>query len=83
MTTNWTLADILDETVAALRHLDSDALNAVKHRLITVARKFEPHDTGLILSKRRLLEIMLHNCQVNLDALLRLHVRNTRNQWAQ
>jgi hypothetical protein len=30
-----------------------------------------------------LLEIVLQNCQVNLDALTRLHARNMRKQWAQ
>jgi hypothetical protein len=26
---------------------------------------------------------LLQNCQVNLDALTRLHARNLREQWAQ
>jgi len=86
MTINQALAEILDETVKALRDLDSDALDALKQQIVTLAEcreQFEPHDAGLILSKRRLLEIVLQNCQVNLDALTRLHARNMRKQWAQ
>jgi hypothetical protein len=86
MTASRTLADILDKTVTALRDLDSDALLALKQEIVTLeesSEKFEPDDAGLILSKRRLLEIVLQNCQVNLDALTRLHARNTRKQWAQ
>jgi len=86
MATNGALADILDKTVFALRDLDSDALDALKQQIVTLEasnEKFEPDDAGLILSKRRLLEIVLQNCQVNLDALTCLHARNMRNQWAQ
>ena len=86
MATNGALADILDKTVFALRDLDSDALDALKQQIVTLEasnEKFEPDDAGLILSKRRLLEIVLQNCQVNLDALTRLHAGNMRKQWAQ
>jgi ribosomal protein L16 Arg81 hydroxylase len=86
MAINSALADILDETVTALRDLDSDALHALKQQIVTLAEsseKFESDHAGLILSKRRLLEIVLQNCQVNLDALTRLHARNVRKQWAQ
>ena len=86
MTTNGALAEILDKTVRALRDLDSDALDALKQQIVTLAdssEKFEPDDAGLILSKKRLLEIVLQNSQVNLDALTRLHARNMRKQWAQ
>jgi len=85
MTINRAIADILDETVTALRDLDSDALHALKQQIVTLAEsseKFDPDHAGLILSKKRLLEIVLQNCQVNLDALTRLHARNMRNQWA-
>ncbi|MCU1250933.1 MAG: hypothetical protein JWQ49_3962 [Edaphobacter sp.] len=86
MTINEALAGILDETVTALRDLDSDALDALKQQIVTLAEfreKFEPDAAGLILTKRRLLEIVLQNCQANLDALTRLHARNMRKQWAQ
>jgi hypothetical protein len=86
MTINGALADILDETVKALSDLDSGSLLALEQRIAALAEsseKFEPDQDGLILSKKRLLEIVLQNCQVNLDALTRLHARNMRNQWAQ
>jgi hypothetical protein len=86
MRINGALADILDQTVTALRDLDSDALHALKRQIVTLAEsseKFEPGQAGLILAKKRLLEIVLQNCQMNLDALTRLHARNTRKQWAQ
>jgi hypothetical protein len=86
MAINQALADILDETVVALRDLDSDALHALEQRIVTLAEsneKYERDDAGLVLAKKRLLEIVLRNCQVNLDALARLHTRNMRDQWAQ
>jgi hypothetical protein len=86
MTLNGPLASILDETVKALSDLDSGSLLALEQRIAALAQsseKFEPDHDGLILSKKRLLEIVLQNCQVNLDALTRLHARNMRNQWAQ
>lgn len=86
MQTGQALADILDETVAALSDLDSDALGALEQRIVTLAESdatFERDAVGLVLTKKRLLEIVLQNCQVNLDALTRLHARNMRNQWAQ
>jgi primosomal protein N'' len=86
MTINQALADILDETVKALSDLDSHSLQALEQRIVALAEsseRYERDDAGLILSKKRLLEIVLQNCQVNLDALTRLHARNMRNQWAQ
>jgi hypothetical protein len=86
MAINGALADILDETVLALRDLDSDALDVLKQQIVRLeesGEKFEPDDAGPILSKRRLLEIVLQNCQVNLDVLTRLHAGNMRKQWAQ
>ena len=86
MTTNGALADILDETVTALRDLDLDTLQALEQRIVALAKSgegYERDDAGLVLSKKRLLEIVLHNCQINLDALKRLHARNMRKQWAQ
>ncbi len=80
------LADILDETVAALGGLNSEALHALEQRIVMLAESaeaFERATVGVVLAKRRLLEIVLQNCQVNLDALTRLHARNMRNQWAQ
>jgi hypothetical protein len=86
MAINQALADILDEAVVALRDLDSGSLHALEQRIVTLAEsneKYERDDAGLVLSKKRLLEIVLQNCQVNLDALTRLHATNMRKQWAQ
>jgi hypothetical protein len=86
MTTNHALAEILDETVKALRDLDSDALQVLEQRIVSLAKSSESYErdnVGLILAKKQLLEIVLQNCQVNLDALTRLHARNMRKQWAQ
>jgi hypothetical protein len=86
MTINQALTEILDETVKALRDLDSDALQALEQRIVALAKSTEsygPDNVGLTLGKKRLLEIVLQNCQINLEALTRLHARNMRNQWAQ
>jgi hypothetical protein len=86
MRNNKDLAEILDETVKALSHLDSGSLQALEQRIIALAKSsegYERDDGGLVLSKKRLLEIVLQNGQVNLDALTRLHARNMRIQWAQ
>jgi hypothetical protein len=86
MAINQALADIFDETVMALSDLDLGSLHALKERIVRLAEsgeKFERDDAGLVLSKKLLLEIVLQNCQVNLDVLTRLHARNMRNQWAQ
>jgi hypothetical protein len=86
MSTSVALADILDQTVAAFRELDLDALEALEKQIVTLAEasaRFELDEAGPILSKKRLLEFLLQNCQVNLDALTKLHARNLREQWAQ
>ena len=86
MSTSVALADILDQTVAAFRDLDLDALEALEKQIVTLAEagaRFELDEAGPILSKKRLLEFLLQNCQVNLDALTKLHARNLREQWAQ
>jgi hypothetical protein len=86
MAINQILIDILDETVEALSNLDLEKLNALERRIVLLAESnanFAGDSIGLVLPKKRQLEIMLQNCQVNLDALTRLHARNMRNQWAQ
>jgi primosomal protein N'' len=80
------LADILDETVEALSNLDSAKLHVLTQRIAVFAEanmNHERDDIDLVLLKKRRLEIMLQNCQTNLDALTRLHARNMRNQWEQ
>ena len=80
------LADILDETVEALSNLDSVKLHTLEQRTALLAESnvnYEKDDIDLAQPNKRRLEIVLQNCQVNLDALTRLHSRNMRNQWAQ
>jgi len=84
--TDQPVVDILDETVKALSNLDFAKLEALEQRIVTLAEsdvRFERDDSGLLLLKKRQLEIILQNCQANLEALTRLHARNMRNQWAQ
>lgn len=86
MVIDRTLVDILDETAEALSTLDLEKLNALEQRIFLLAesnRKFARDGIDLVLQKKRRLEIVLQNCQINLDALSRLHARNMRNQWAQ
>ena len=86
MAIDQTLVDILDETVEALSNLDLEKLNALEQQIVLLAESnvnFAKDSIGLVLPKKRQLEIVLQNCQVNLDALTRLHARNMRNQWAQ
>ncbi len=86
MTIDQPLVDILDKTVKALSSLDFARLEALKQRIMTLAEsdvRFGIDDNSLLLLKKRQLEIILQNCQANLEALTRLHARNVRNQWAQ
>lgn len=86
MTTNCALTDILDEAIRGLSDFDLSKLLVLEQRIVVFAEtdvRYEPDDIGLIRSKKCQLEILLQNTRTNLDALTRLHARNTRNQWAQ
>jgi primosomal protein N'' len=86
MAIDRTLVDILEETADALSKFDLEKLNALEQRIVLLAEsntKFARDDIGVALQRKRQLEIILKNCQKNLDALNRLHARNMRNQWAQ
>jgi hypothetical protein len=86
MTINQALADILDGAVKALINSDTTTLCSLEQQIIALAGTYAEYDEdsiGLVLSKKRQLEIILQNFQVNLDTLTRLHARNMRNQWAQ
>jgi hypothetical protein len=86
MTVDQALVEILDEAVRALDDLDSERLHALEQRVVVLTKSngvFERDGIGLLLSKRHQLEIILQNFRVNLEALIRLHTRNTRNRWAQ
>jgi hypothetical protein len=86
MTTYQALVDIFDETFSALSSFDLDKLQALEFRIALLVEstvRFEADEIRGAFLKKRQLEILLQNCQVNLDALSRLHVRNMGNQWAQ
>ena len=84
MAIDQVVADVLDETIEALTLLDFERLQALEKR-ISVFADSEGQcsgDLNLILAKKRLLELILQNCEGNLKALNRLHGRNMRDQWA-
>jgi len=85
MTTDQTLAEVLDETIKAVAVLDRAKLQVLEQRMVSLAKanvKYDREQIRVALLKKRQLEIILQSFQVNLDALTRLHVRNMRNQWA-
>jgi hypothetical protein len=86
MTIDQSLIDILDQTIEALSRLDLEKLTALEQRIMSLAEcnaNLATEGIGLVLPKKRQLQILLQNCRVNLDALTRLHARSMRTQWAQ
>jgi hypothetical protein len=86
MAIDQSLIDILDQTIEALSKLDLEKLTALEQRIVSLAEcnaNLATESIGLVLAKKRQLQIFLQNCHVNLDALTRLHARSMRNQWAQ
>jgi hypothetical protein len=86
MAMDQTLVDIFDETIEALSNLDLERLDALERRIVLLAESngnFARDSIGLVLAEETPTRNQLQNCQVNLDALTRLHSRNMRNQWAQ
>jgi hypothetical protein len=80
------LVHILEDTIAALGSLDLAKLQMLEQRIGELDRsglRCTREEMGLLLSKKRVLEILLHNCEPNLNALKHLHTRNMREQWAQ
>lgn len=76
---------VLDEAIQALTVLDLDKLQHLEEQVTVLANSGSVGLNGLtetILSKKRLLAMLLQNCRSNLDALNRLHSRNTGDQWA-
>jgi hypothetical protein len=85
MAIDQAVVDVLDETIQALTLLDFNKLQALEKRISALAEsdaKCSEDSVYLILAKKRLLELILQNCEANLNALNRLHGRNTRDQWA-
>jgi hypothetical protein len=85
MASDQVVADILDETVQAIRMLDLNRLKNVEEKISALAQYSITCAKGnliTILVKKHLLDTILQNCESNLDSLNRLHGRNTRDQWA-
>lgn len=87
MATDQALTDILDETFSALSAVSiCDKLQSLRQRIVLLAEfeaGFGRTRLAVFCFKKRRLEIILQNYQVDLDALSRLHLRSMRNQWAQ
>ncbi len=85
MTIDQAVADVLDETIQALTLLDLNSLQALEKRISELTRSSVVcgrDSINSIQTKQRMLELLLRNCESNLDVLNRLHGRNTRDQWA-
>jgi hypothetical protein len=76
--------DALDETIHALAILDLDTLQSVEERMMVLAQSrlvVDEHSLGSILAKKRVLELVLGQSELNLNALHRLYGRNMRDLW--
>jgi hypothetical protein len=85
MAIDQAVVDVLDETIQALTLLDFDRLQILEKRISALAKSDAKCSEGslyLIQTKKRLLELLLQNCEANLNALNRLHGKNMREQWA-
>ena len=85
MTTYQAIADALDETLDALTGLDADKLEELERRVEALAESkvvCGAIHADSILTKKRVLELLLRSSEENLRALHRLHVRNRGTQWA-
>jgi hypothetical protein len=85
MAIDQAVADVLNETIQALTLSDFNKLEILEERISALAdsdAQCSRDSLDSILAKKRLLELILQNCEANLDALNRLHGRNTRDQWA-
>jgi hypothetical protein len=79
------VAEVLEETVRAITVLDLNRLKTLEEKISTLAQYSITWGKGGInamLVKKHLLDLILRNCESNLDSLKHLHGRNTRDQWA-
>lgn len=79
------VTEVLDEAIQALTILDLNKLESLEERIAALAASSNAgrsDNIDAILAKKRLLALILQNCRSNLNALNRLHGRNTRDQWA-
>jgi hypothetical protein len=85
MTNDQAAADILDETIRAITVLDLNRLNTLEEKISAMAQYSITCNKGginTILAKKHLLDLILQNCESNLETLNRLYGRNTRELWA-
>ncbi len=85
MANDQTATDMLDETIRAITMLDLNRLKTLEEKISAMAQYSITCGKGginTILAKKHLLDLILQNCESNLDILNRLHGRNTREQWA-
>lgn len=85
MASDQTAADILDETIRSITMLDLNRLKTLEEKISAMAQYSVTWGKGginTILAKKHLLDLILQNCESNLDTLNRLYGRNTRDQWA-
>ena len=78
------ITNVLDDTIRALSVLDLDALKSVEERVTVLSQSALIADEiciASILRKKRVLELVLHHSESNLNALQRLYGRNTRDRW--
>jgi hypothetical protein len=86
MTTQGNLALILEETITALSSFDLARLQTLEQSTIELAGsglRCEAEEMNVLRAKKDVLELLLRNCEPNLNVLKRLHTRSTRESWAQ
>jgi hypothetical protein len=85
VTSDQAVAEALDETVQAITVLDLNRLKTLEEKISVLAQYSITWGKGGInamLAKKHLLDLILRNCEANLDSLKQLNGRDTRDQWA-
>jgi len=84
-TSDQAVAEALDETVQAIRVLDLNRLKTPEEKISALAQYSIAWGKGGInamLAKKHLLDLIVRNCEANLDSLKHLNGKDTRDQWA-
>jgi hypothetical protein len=84
MTTDHVLADLLDETIAALATIDAERLEKLGARVELLSQIHVVGSEGgamKVLARKRVLEILLQSSESNLRLLERLYERGRKVQW--
>jgi hypothetical protein len=85
MNSDEAIVAILNDTVIALSKFDFAKLQSLEREILNFVGsgiKFDEDCACLIMRQRYVLEILLKNCEVNLNTLKRLNSRDAGNQWA-